>query len=259
MATYSSVTCAEVEGSVRDNITLEGFEASVELRCAYADRYLLASDLLLNGRLWPHAHASVAPVVTSVSIRSEGFPDGVTPIVSDQSLIYADSVLSVKYSHTVKNLIQEEIVPKVDFQRLDHRMFKWDTSGDPLLEAEAPGKQINTIDIVRTYFLVSAIPTGVFTLLGHTNNLALTTTTLGLTFQPEQLRFNEPSISTTVSTDGTDFYTLKLPFSAHPVSWNKFWRAKTSTWEEMSLIDGGGIYKNFPPADFSSLWSIPQG
>ncbi len=256
MAEYSIVECHEVEGSRTEDISLEAFSARVTLQCSYAARYNLVTDLLIGQRLWPHVPSTVAPVATACAIRSFGYPES-GAVKEGQSLLAEDVQVDVTYSHDVKELISEEIRPSVEFQKLDHRMFKW-SSGDPLLEPEAPGRQNHGLDFVRTYFLVTAIPSAVLTLFGKCNADSVVATTLNLTFPAETLLYREPAISRTISTQGADYYTLQIPFAYQAETWNKFWRAKTKSWEKIQYVDGSGDYDNFEPVDYTPIFDIPQ-
>lgn len=251
---FSVIDCAEELGTRQENPTLEGFTASVTLRCDYANRYLLAEDLLLNSRLWPFTHATVSPIASGVTIRNESEPDG-----AGQKMLFTQSLLDVTYSHDIKNLITEELEPALEFQKLDHRLFKWKLSGDPVLEPEAPGRQLRYLNFIRTYYLVNSIPAAILSNMGGVNDAPVTATTLGITFATESLLYEPPNLSTTISTAGTDYFTLRVKFGAHPENWNTFWRAKTQTWERMALQSTGGDYDNYPKMDFTNLLNVPQG
>lgn len=254
---YSTVSCDEEEGSRSETMSLDGFTASVTLRVPFNNKYLLVQDLLINKRKWPWLPASAAPQARTASIVPFGIdPDNIVP--ANGNLVYTDALVTVNYSHEEKDLISEEIEPTVDFTRLDHRNFRW-SGGDPVLEPEAPGRQIRGLNFVRTYYYVSAIPVEVLTRIGQVNDANVVATTLGITFLPETLLYEPGPITRTVDTLGTDFYTVQTRFSVHPVSWNKFWRSESQTYEDMVHIATGSVYKNYPLGSFTNLMSMPQG
>lgn len=252
---YSTITCHEEHGTRDEKIGPDGFECSVTLRVAYADRYSLVEDLLINERLWPHFNALVAPTASSAVIENVGLEDNGDP--TNGVMQYSESLVKVSYSTEKKDLISEELEPTMDFRTLDHRFFRW-SSGAMLMEAEAPGRILRGFNYTRTYFYVTSLPTEITTLIGSVNNIARSSTALGLTFAPETLLYNAPSVSRTIAASGAETFTVKIRLSYKPSGWNTFWRAESQSYERIHLIANGAVYNNFPLANFGPILTLPQ-
>lgn len=252
---YSIITHAEEEGSRDEQVGLESISCKVTLRTAYAQRYNLVSDLLLNQRVWPHFDPAVAPRARSCSIINTGL-SGPT---AGSMMTYDESLVSVNYSHEQKDLAVEELEPTIEFRTLDHRLFRWASNDDILLEPEAPGRLLQKMNFVKTFYFVTAIPAAVFTAVGHVNSGSHTSTFFGATFLPETLLYQPPNISRSITIGGgADLFTVKIKFSYNPFGWNKFWRAKTQAYDEMKHYESGLVYKNFPLTSFTTLFTMPQ-
>lgn len=245
---YSTVDCCEEHGTLTENHGLSDFSASVTLRCAWDDRHALMTDLL--GNVWPYVTSWVKPAVCatcgSVPVPTTYEEDG-------QGIDYIEALVTANYStREAIDLITESIEPLVEFITLDHKRFRWGSkTGDPLLEAEAPGRQMRSLNLVRSAKKVLAVPSSALTLPGYVNNTAYTSTILGLTFAIETLLFTPPSLSHTITTDGDPGWDMTVKLAYLPQTWNKFFRAKSGTYQEIFDVQESSAYKSYPLGDFS--------
>lgn len=249
MVTWSAIACAEEHNTATEGADLEnGISASVTLRCAYANRWALV-DSMLGVTLWPYAGGANAPVATTATIR----PMAGTYVADGQACVYTDSLVTVNFSNNVKDLLSESLEPTAEFLTLDYKRFRWSApQGDPILEGEAPGRQLRGLNLVRTMYRRPSVPAECLTRVGYVNQATYTSALLGLSFPAETMLFNPPNTSRSIKTDGTEGWTITTKFSVKPQGWNKYWRMKTNSWERMYLLNGG-IYYAYPLGDFSNL------
>ena len=251
---YSTVACSEVHGSLKEEPQEDGVTCSVKLRVPFANRWSLVSDILSNRRAWPHLSGwANPPRAKSASIE----PMLGATTTSGQALAYEDSFVLVTYSTKVQDLVAEELEPISDFRVLDFKRFRWGAAaGDPLLEAEAPGKLHRSFALSRTLFKVNPpVPAVIRDGVGGVNDALYSSTLLGIDFDEETLLFNPPRISRTIKSDGTVAYTLAMKWLYREEGWNKYWRAKTDTYEEIWDVEGAAPHKSYPPTDFTALLS----
>lgn len=250
MSIYSPVVaCSEEHVSYSENFTLEDWSASVVLRCAWASRHALVADIVGNRRAWPHSGYGVVPLAQSAAVK----PDGAAYIEVGQACSYSDALVTINYGTKQLDLVAESLEPQVEFRTLDYRQFRWGAGdGDPLIEAEAPGKLIRGLSLVRTHYHLSSIHASILTLPGSCNDAAYASTLLGLTFDEETLLFAPGPMNRTITTAGSKGWNVQLKFMFKASGWNKFWRAKTEDWEEIYQVGEADAYKNYPPDDFSA-------
>ena len=248
MSLYSSITCYEEHGTATETRTLEDWTASVVVRCDWANRHSLVADVLGNRREWPHA--ANGPVAQTATINPAPTRYGVT----GQCINYIDALVTINYGTEKKDLISESLEPTAEFITLDYKRFRWGAAnGTPLIEGEAPGKLVRGLSLVRTMYEVPApLPISLIELPGSVNDANYTSTLLGLTFPTETLLYQPPNLSRTITTAGTDGFTLTLKFMYKKEGWNKFWRHETQQYERIFMVDGGQ-YDNYPLDDFSDF------
>lgn len=253
MSSYSSVTVWESHshGLPQENKSIDSWEAQVTLQCAWTDRHTAANDILGNRREWPHG-TGVKPTAREVGIRPlEG-----EYTVTGQCNIYDYALLDVQYSSEDRDLASDSVEPNVEFIPLDYKRFRWDDpSGDPLLEAEAPGKQHRSINIVRTLYNVAGpLPAVLLTGIGGCNDVLYSSSSLGLSFAPETLLYGGYNSNQTITTSGAEGYTLVMRFLYKPDGWNYFWRGDVEAWSQIyDIASTGDPYFNYPLTDFSAL------
>jgi len=252
MANYSLITCSEEHGTISESVEEESTKCSVTLRVPWNYRTALISDLLENRWPWPHFSAWPNPPRAK---SCACVPDKTSYAASGQVIGYQDALVTVQYSTDGIDLLSESIEPNVEFMVLDHKRFRWDEAeGDPLLEGEAPGKQLYSLNLSRQIFKVTPpLPMSLLELPGCCNKEAYTSILLGLTFEKETLLFQPPVLSRTIKSNGDLRFTVALKFSFRPDGWNTYWRAKTQEYAEIWDVDGTARHENYPPDDFSDF------
>jgi len=253
MGLYSVVDCAEEYAAEDENFDINTLDitATAQVRCAYASRHALISDVLINRYPFPKASdLGNPPRAYAASCK----PVKGTYTTTGQSADYVDALVTIKYSTKHLEAYSEELEPTAEFLKQDHRLFKWADNGDPLLEGEAPGKKMNGMNLARTIFRANPpLPPSLLTLPGYCNAGAYASATLGLTFASETLLFGQPKISRTIRVDGAGMqFKVAMRFTFKSQGWNKFWRAKTQAWTRILLKDGTA-YFNHPLGDFSAF------
>lgn len=251
MATYSPVvTCDEELSSYSEDWTTQGLVAVVSLRCLWGVRHDLVDDLLSNARVWPHGGLVNPPTANKAVINP--FPTGKTS--TGQSINYDHAVITVTYNHESRDLESDSLEPTAEFITQDHRRFRWGASnGDPLAQAEAPGKLRRGLNLVRTQFQVTPpLSAQLLTAVGGVNNAPYTSTPLGMTFAIGTLLFTPPNLSITIKTDGSDGFTVAMKFMYRPETWNKYWRSKTEAYEAIFDVNGG-VHNSYPLVDMTDL------
>lgn len=248
MAKWSLINCAEEHGTNSESFSIDGVKASVRLRVDWANRYLLAGDIL--GRVHPRIGALRARSATVVDDKAAATTD-----LDAQVLDYTYALVQVEYdSKVTEDLYTERLEKAISFITLDPKDYRWrNAAGDVLQDAEAPGKQIEVLKLSRSEPLVNAIHSDHLSVPGKVNDVAYTSAILGLTFDPETLLMEAPVVERTVASDGTERYNLAKTFLYRENGWNKFWRAKTGQWEEIWSVALGAVYKNYPVTSFTNV------
>jgi hypothetical protein len=198
----------------------------------------------------------LAKVPVAVSAGITPVPGEFTTDGNNQICIYEYAEVAVGYDIDKRELVSESLEPTAEFQLQDHRRFRWNApNGEPLTEGEAPGRLVRGMNLVRTIYNVEPpLPTSLLTLSGTVNDVSYASSMLGLTFAAEILLFGQPALSRTLTAAGDDAFTLSLKFTHKGSGWNKYWRAKSQTYQHIYLA-GGAIYRSHPLADFSDyLW-----
>ena len=222
------------------------------LICNWANRDDVASDLLGNARPYPRYTASQARAKTASIVPFGGYTIG------DGSLqVPLQAKITVTYSRFAEqsgdDIISESIEPSAEFLTQNPDNFRWGSAGgDELQPEEAPGKLIIGFDYVQTRYKLASIPATVLQ-PGMVNSGVATASLLGLNFPAETLLYVNSLPQRTLSTTGTAGWNMTSRFSYRENTWNKFWRAKTQTWEEMYTYPAGVVYKNYPLGDFSLI------
>jgi len=264
---YSIIPCAEKHDSLEENFSiLEAPEARVTLQCAYADRYALVSDLLLNRRPWPYYTAPFMPLATTCSITN--IPGKYTTDATKQAIFYETSEVTVNYTSKFQDLYSEEIEPTSEFQTIDNKLFRW-VSGGPLSEDTEVGFLRRGLMLSKTYFdVLDPLPDFLISYVGFVNSDTVVNS-MGFVFTPETLLFVPPHLSRTVRFDSTNAWQVgtkfmyKRPFPSDDPNpgWNTFWNPSTQLHERMVVKEnmfGFGTpsepYYQYPLAPFTSVF-----
>lgn len=252
MTQYSSVACKEEHGTARYGGDINtGKNASVVLRCAWADREALMSDLLSTPRGWPNT-SGVIPYAYSAS----SFPPPNASYTTDgngQLCIYDEALVQVNYSTQIVDTASESIEPYLEYEDIDHRLLHWSAgTGEVLLSSESPPLLMRGLNITRTRYRLATIPAEVLTCVGKVNVAVYTSSLLGLTFAAETLLFQPGGINRTFTNFGTLGWTLSLKLSYKPETWNKFRRMSDGTWNKVYWANGTQ-FRAYPTGNFAAL------
>lgn len=249
----------EMHDTARESWTEDKISCSVQLRCPWANRYKVLSNLLTYAPAWPYHDEQVAFAVNG-SIANAPGPNS----ANGSGLNYDEALVNVTFESVTRKedknsgevqVYDESIETTAEFLTLAPDDFRWGSaSGTPLKKEEAPGRLELGFDYVVTLYNLRTIPAAVITLRGKTNDAAIVSPSLGLTFGIETLLYNPPKITRKISLGANNFYTLQVRYTHKPSGWNSFWRAETQAYAQMYHKDGGGTpYKNFPPASFTGM------
>jgi len=257
-------TASEMAGSVEEKLRFDGMHTGkVVVRCAWADRFAVAADMI--NRAYPNGIGGL--LGAEAVIKPEA---GQPTLDSDGKLVYEFALVSVNYDVAsvgsletypsgphAGELYSEALVPTVENQTLPVTGFTWtNATGRALVEGENPVRILRGMAIKRTLFNVSSIHADYFTLPGKVNSASYTSVPLGKVFAAETLLFVPQEISRTVTTAGSDGWTVPMLLKYKEDGWNKFWRKDKSGgagYDEIYDRVNSAVYKNFPTASFANL------
>ena len=155
MAEWSLVDCEEMEGTQTESGSLQSRNPSVQLRCAWADRYDLVADVIGNARIWPYDNPAnaFAPRAFDYEIETLG-PKGSAVAGSPQLMDYESALVTINYQPlqlpsgpAPYTAFAEDFRPYMERFNTDHNSLDWDlTDRDgkrfPMRRDEAPGGQL---------------------------------------------------------------------------------------------------------------------
>jgi hypothetical protein len=251
------VEYSELPGSPQENWSVEGLVATVQLMCKWSERTLLCIEKLgFGGELYERFPDSRARARTAVVNPFGGRLTEAAPGFAN----YESAIVTITYNTKGADeredgiWYEETTEPTAEYMTLDYNSFAWGASNGPALkDTEAPAMLQPGCDFRLTFPELAAIPPAVSILPGYVNQAAYTSS-LGITCPAETLLFNLPVISETVKLDGTKAKKMDLRLTYKPTGWNRYWRAASGVFEYMYLKTGG-IYRSYPPGDFSSIFA----
>jgi hypothetical protein len=269
----TTVAYEELAGSPRERLTESGFHATRLLKCAWADRIELCSQLLGSvqaaaGRAvhvlparYPHM-----PRARAVAAAAEPFDTLVTAAAGDpQTADYQCARVTVHYAtqsfdtepqeQAAEPFVTETLQPTAEFITLAALDLFWSnppgSGGMALDDHEAPGKLIRGLDWGYTRHFAPRVPPAAFELIGRVNADVVVSRTLGHSFDPGTLLYNPPAIRRVTTGAAAVAWELAYRFSFRPQGWNRAWRTATAAFEP--LYTHGGPYAIYPDADFAPL------
>lgn len=253
--------CAELDGSPTEAATLDSYRAVVQLRCAWEDRYSLASEVSALS-IYQRNPESLARA-TSVAIEP------LTRVLSadESSLwgVYEESKITIEYTWSKKSpqadgngeLWSEELQPTAEHLTVDPTNLRWKTAVAALSKEQAPGMLVRGLDYVLTHFDVASIPAAALTLVGCVNNATVTGLFLGLAFPAETLLFNPPTAIRRVVMGPTPSlkWTVTYRLTYKACGWNRYWDPKMGAFDSIQRYNGSTWvdYKQYTPAAFTGL------
>ena len=256
MGIFSSIDCSEAAGtSVENGDVNSGVNCQVVLQCAFADRWALINDILGTPRPWPKLTTGLVPYAVNASAR----PMNIDYTADGQIAAYSgDALVTVSYSTQIVDIAAESLEPSTDYQQINPLLFHWTNgnTGKSLSENESVPFLLRKLDIVRTRYRLTAIPTQYLTCLGKVNQATYTSAILGLSFPAETLLFQPQGASRSFTNLTVSGWTVGARFSYNPNGWNKFWNTENQAFEFIYLTGAGTTpYKPHQLADFAALFS----
>jgi hypothetical protein len=256
---YRSPTVDESVGRV---------EVTRYLKCAWADRFTLATQLMggvVAGVTYAPAACPDVPAATCKRVRIEGF-GGPTGDATQTQAVYSEAILQVFYATQQPGdpaagpgglLYSEQIEGNARFLTMPHRNLYW-ADGSALATAEAPAVIFRGLDWVftRYNFAASSIPAWVFDLQGCVNDAPITSWRYNRTFAAGTLMYGTPLIATSATIAGSNGFNLTLRLSYQPQGWNNFPRHGQVECEPIYVDDAASdLWLPYPPASFGVIQS----
>jgi len=253
-----AVNFTELQGSPDETWTDERFSATRRLKCAWASRKTLAEELLETE--YPLI-ADTSAYCRQVSITPH---PGKNTGSGDESAYDYAIVTATWETSEIEDLVSESLEPTAEFERLDHKLFRWENAdGDALEKDEAPGRLIRGLEYVKTRYKQASVPAAALSLIGCVNQAAVSPVTPGLTglsFAAETLLYQPPMLNRTIKTDGTGLWTITYRFTYRPNwdgatarGWNWYWWPAAQAYKQIYSLKTSSVYVNYPTGDFTAL------
>jgi len=251
-----------------------GFEAERLLTCAYADRYILAGEIMI----YPDA---IYPHVTCYALAKRCFIEPVMgkvlPTSGDQTkALYEKALVHVyydtkRYREAAGVLLAEELAPSMDalpVQLAEGASVTWENSGDPVTMQYVTHRLNLACEYTLSYYFLAAAPAAMLNLVGFINYNPVQTKMMGLVFPSQTLLYQPGRIQDTVLTNGSVKFhvTHRCAYRPNwtfvggnwvPGGWNYFWNpvgepgdgsGRLGAFEQI-LIDGKP-YRQYIPTTF---------
>jgi hypothetical protein len=238
------------------------FIATRRLICDWADRIALINELDTHPQnQYPYPDGPLDAVAFHTMV--EGFGEQgkeeytVDPGGDDQHIVtlatYPKARVTVKYSTIAPRyigggtLISEWCLPYTETHRRNGALFRWDSgSGIVVRPEEGPHQIAHGMIYVVKYHKELAVPAWVLGRLGCVNPANMGTNLLGLTFAPETLLYEPPTIRTSYTAGMLERFDITVHYKYRPTGWNTWWRTATGQYEAMYLAGRSTAYREYP-------------
>lgn len=257
-------------------------------------------ETLLIERLGQQGASEIFPVFcSSVQVRPRD-PILDTTDADSTIAVYEKGIATIVYStpspfklnHPVEeHAITERISGNADWTKLPADGFQWGpgATGEALAQQEAPGRLATGWDYHHSRHNMATVPVQILSGIGFVNNDTVSPVTPHygqLTFPPETLLFQPPTISVSLSAGGSpteigisDRVTMALRFSYRPnwdtpgvpgaeaKGWNAYWRPSGNSgkggyqyiykaFEEGDTQGPEDYYRSYPARNFEDLFTF---
>ena len=291
MGVFTSLTlpegCGELPGSPKETLGDKGWEAIVEMLVPWSMRAAVLEDVVGNNRLYPHLMGlSCAYAISGSSQPYEGEVPQSSGAGASDAAQYTAAHLTIKYgrSHTNQNhsgegtgreLYTEQLDFTDEHLKLKGKQYQWghDTGSTYMDDELSPVIIVRGFEYTQVRYNQLVIPTSIMSLLGTSNAAPYVCPLLGVTLPAESMLFAPPTLQRKVLSSGLNLWTITYKLSGKPTGWNKAWNPnggieidgfKTGGWEYFYQA-GAGVsasvstnpVKNYPPADWSSIFVVP--
>jgi hypothetical protein len=257
--------------------------ATVVLRCPWADRHDVVTNIFANAILWPYwPETSWIPTAFSIrgtngvrTTQAVGAPMN-EYLTADITLTFGDpdkgqgsgSIGQPGGGSDEEVIYFESFQPSAEMVKLPPYLagkweFRWAASrtlGERLTTEEAPARLIIGLDYVIRWIGLTEVPDAFFDCVSRVNDAEIPTS-VGRDFPIGTLLCQSPIISRTVTNliaEEETKWDVEARFSYRRDGWNKFWSPIhgefRSIYKYSPITENTGIlYENFPEADFSGM------
>jgi hypothetical protein len=231
-----------------------GMFATRRLMCAWEDRWTLAGELWLS----QYPYITTLPPCVALSFDIKPLDSG--PLQTAYGLAdYAQAELSVRYqtAHiTGSKLVITETLDR-GFQEfpLDSNSFVWaDAPTLAVPDGTQPSVKMPHLTYVCTVNNTTSVPAAAISLVGYSNQSAMTAYTFNMSFAPQCLVYAGCRISSAITIGSLTKYAVSYVFYGRGVSWNTFFRSSDATFQGIKLKSTGSVVYPCPPADLTQLF-----
>jgi len=260
------VSYKELEGSGKVSYRAEGGVVAERIfEVDWADRLTFADEL--RGTVGPVIRTRPATFpgmdwmfCVDVAVEGSGRVLGTSDVIAyDKAKVTARYEPGEFDEGDDRLLVTESLEPSVEFLTMPSEGLFWDNAQEePIAPEEAPGKLHIELAWIYTKHEVLELPAATLTLLGHVNQVAMRSPTLGLTFAAETLLYHIRPLVREITTEGVQAWTVTYVFNYNPPGWNKYYRPSeedgdgTPVWQSM-YDDTGDVWKQYPTGDFNLI------
>jgi hypothetical protein len=277
------IVCEEAD-SRRENFLATAFEAHVDLRCNWEDRFKVMWDIYMNNVSYPDVPNCL---VASYGCRPAAGQKPKPLLDTFPNVMqYSEAIISVKYSTSEADadfLYLETLEPLIQGMRMSRENFQWDLTGSSSKEVkqgEAPDRHIHQWAYTVHWIQQEEIPSQFFDLPGYVNESDYTIERWGIECPPETMLYTagpsgrsvwyDPDDSESPPKPGWD-YTAK--FLINQFKWNTFYNASVplasgdeddARWIRMKQKINDNTFDDFEPYPLTddfvpSLLPTPSG
>ncbi len=242
----------EVQGWPKELYVLKGSAYERKIRCAWNDRYALASELdTYPDSIFPYNTASGAILDT---IKMEPERNSKSSDAGNGKISYENAILTCNYSTlgpSTANLVSERLTPGVSGVKLAGDRLYWDTAGEKPVGTGS--RLIPVATYTLRYHRAAAVPAAALTLPGYVNNNTVETKILGVSFSANFLLYRGAVVRRVLSAAGITLFdaTHVCSYAYNDgFGWNRLWRPETGTFGLVYDSDGN-LKAPYPTTAFS--------
>ena len=268
---FQSVTVpfSTEEGYPIEEWNIKGQNAEWKVRCAWADRYTLANQLVSYPDdvypYWFNLSGSFSGATNPLYLLGQKIEPAPHETVGGASgatgfAQYPEAIITNKYTNINMfrgkggAVIRIEFSPSSQALPVSHWNLSWNSDGRSVGEREVGVLRNPCMLYKLTYLRATSIPLAYTTLGGTVNAAAYTNELLGITFPAQTLLYEPGPIAVSIKSSGQMQATV-TQFAHYAYNggygWNYFWRAEKVRWEQQRTPDG--IYTPYPATDWSGL------
>jgi hypothetical protein len=254
----SGVEYAEQDGSPQESWTDKGLRSSVKLLTPWDLRYFLVDDILGSSLLYPPAPFSQARATEATIVP---FGDGI-PSANKKYHTYPQADVTITFAYDsngpqTTDLISESLEPTAEFLTIDNKDIRWDSqSGDPVGPGDSPGLMLRGFTWVYTQHKVFNVPSIILSLGSCVNASAVVAPLLGLTFPPQTLLYQPPTLQRKITSQEIEAWSITHRFAYRPQTWNKFFNPKTGSFSFVYHKDSSSPLIPYTPASFDPIFYV---